>query len=299
MTDALNAPRFVIRPALPLDTDDVLEFTRHTWEGDDYIPYVWHDWLVDLDGFMIVAEYFDHAVGLGRLTCLAPGQWWLEGLRVNPEFEGRGIGSRLNDYLINHWLEHGDGILRLATDSFRSKVHHLCERSGFTKVGECTAFLAPVLPDETNTFTLIPEGDILTAVDFAKRSPSLQLASGLMDLGWRHVAPNEKTLAEAVGKRTAYWWRGQEGLLTIWEDKDPQDKQTLLVGLAACKVEMLTELLLDFRRLAAAEGYSSAAWFAPLLPDPLPALEAAGFKQDWDSIIVLYEKKHPQKKTAS
>jgi len=46
--------RLVCRPALPKDTPDVLELTRTIWDGHDYLPAVWDDWLRDYDGMLAV-----------------------------------------------------------------------------------------------------------------------------------------------------------------------------------------------------------------------------------------------------
>jgi hypothetical protein len=34
-------------------------------------------------------------------------------------------------------------------------------------------------------------------------------------------------------------------------------------------------------------------WNAPRNPELLPSLEKAGFKQWWDEVLFLFEKKHP------
>jgi hypothetical protein len=57
MLHSFSEPRVVIRPALPLDREAVLEFCKFIWDGHDYIPDVWDDWMADPSGEMFVAEY--------------------------------------------------------------------------------------------------------------------------------------------------------------------------------------------------------------------------------------------------
>src|SRR5512143_2783104 len=95
---SFSKPCVVIRPALPADKESVLEFCKHIWDGEDYIAFVWDWWLADASGEMFVAEYAGNAVGLARLTHLAPGQWWLEGFRVDPQHLDKHIGSQLHNY---------------------------------------------------------------------------------------------------------------------------------------------------------------------------------------------------------
>ncbi len=72
------------RPARPSDTDDVMALTKTIWDGGDYIPIVWQDWLADRLGLLAVAEWEGRAVGVGKLTCITPESWWMEGLRTDP-----------------------------------------------------------------------------------------------------------------------------------------------------------------------------------------------------------------------
>jgi GNAT superfamily N-acetyltransferase len=137
----------VCRPARQSDTADVLELTRTIWNGHDYVPDVWEDWLADPEGLLAVAEYQGRVLGLGKLTRLSSDDWWFEGLRVHPEYQGRGVASQVNDYLLAHWLRIGDGALRLATNSERVQVHHMCQRNGFTKIAEFTWYVAPSIAE--------------------------------------------------------------------------------------------------------------------------------------------------------
>jgi GNAT superfamily N-acetyltransferase len=122
----------VCRPALPKDTADVMALTREIWNGNDYIPYVWAEWLADPEGLLAVAEYGGRVVGLAHLSSKGSGEWWLQGLRVHPALQGRGIASRLHGYILDTWQRNPGKVLRLATSSARLPVHHLCQRTGFT-----------------------------------------------------------------------------------------------------------------------------------------------------------------------
>ena len=81
-----------------------------------------------------------HVVGIAKVSPVFPGQWWLHGLRVDPDHQGLKIGSHLHDYSNAWWLRHGDGVIRLLTSTQRVQVHHLCERTGYTRVGEIAQY---------------------------------------------------------------------------------------------------------------------------------------------------------------
>ena len=288
-----NIARLVCRPALPMDTSQVLELSSHIWEGHDYLPSVWQAWLADPDGLLCVAVYGSRIAGVGKLTRLSPAQWWLEGLRVHPDFEGRGVASHINDYLLAYWLQHSEGFIRLTTSSERVKVHRMSAHRGFIKVGEYSVYGAPVLDEPVSSFTAVLPEEIPAALEFIRQSPVLKLLNGLMDHGWRWGEPSMEGLTKPVRAGDAWWWQGRHGLLTYWNDEDENRKYPVL-HLLACSLEAMPELLLDFRRLAVERGYDHVEWNVPLNTELLQILEKTGFKRWWDEVLFLFEKEHPK-----
>lgn len=283
-------PRLVCRPALPMDTAAVMELTKNVWGGHDYVPYVWADWLADPAGLLAVVELGGVVVGLGKLSALGEGEWWLEGLRTHPDYEGQGIASHLYDYIMGVWEQTGGQVVRLVTASFRVKVHHLCQRGGFVKLGEYINLSAPVLTGEAHRFTPLAEADCTEALAFALQCETTTLVHGLMDLGWRYGRLSAARLAEAARRGRAWWWQGRRGLLTFWLDDDEEGVFYPIIELLACDRDDLAQCLHDFRRLAAASGYGKTAWAAPLHPGLEAVYLSAGFQRQWEHEIWLYEK---------
>jgi GNAT superfamily N-acetyltransferase len=286
--------RVAIRPALPMDTAAVMELSGHIWEGEDYIPLVWNDWLADPHGLLAVAECGGRAVGLIKLTRLSDQDWWLEGLRVHPQYAGRKIASRLHDYIVDVWQNRWNGALRLVTPSFRYEVHHLSERTGFKRVMEAAPFKAAAVPGQPAPFTPLEAGEIPAALEFAGQSRLPAFSAGLIDLGWSWAPLRRDFLQAAIANRLAFWWRAREGLLLLWEDEDEQDRARKIpfISSIACPLEKLSACLGDFRRLSASLGYQDAEWNVPLRAELLPALEEAGYIRNWEDSLFIYEKDH-------
>jgi GNAT superfamily N-acetyltransferase len=280
----------VCRPALPQDTPDVMELTRTIWEGEDYVPSVWAEWLADPHGMLVVAQYGKSVVGLCRLSRLGPGEWWLQGLRVHPEYEKRGIASHLHEYTLAAWQREGDGVLRLATASFRAPVQHLCERTGFKKTAEFTPFMAAALPDQGTGFTLMDESNANNALEFIHRGDPNRLTSELMDTSWEWVSITQERVAEAARQGLVWRWQGGEGVLAARID---EEDAALVVSLLSCPLQDLPACLLDFRRLAKSLGFDRAGWYPPLGIGLEAMLESAGYQRVWDASVYLYEKHHP------
>jgi GNAT superfamily N-acetyltransferase len=284
-----------IRPARESDKAGMLEVTKNIWDGNDYLPYVWDEWLADTEGELCVAEIGDRMVGLGKLSHLGWGNWWMEGMRVQPEYQGRGISSQLHEYLHNFWLEHGNGFVRLTTSSKRLPIHHLCERFGFSKINERSFFVASLLLDNTAEalpFQLLTSPELPDALDFLQNSPTLRFSCGLIDLGWRYAVPRLEYLQKLLDDGRLWWWQERKGLLGFWEDDDEDVKMPSLCFLSST-VEDAAALLLDYRRLAGSTGYTKAAWMAPLYPEIESALNQSGFERDWDDSLFLYVREHP------
>jgi ribosomal protein S18 acetylase RimI-like enzyme len=290
--------RLLCRPALPKDTPEVMELTRTIWEGNDYVPGVWQAWLADQQGLLAVAEYGGRVVGLAKLTQIDKEEWWLEGLRVHPDFEGQRIASHLNDYLMEHWKRNYQGVIRLATGSHRLQVQHLCDRNGFTKIAEFTPFVASVLEgltlaEQSSIFTTLKESEMQEALQFFQENPAFSWAPSLMDLCWQWASPSTKLFKEFIESKNAWWWRDKTGLLLLSEDREEKLYPLPIISLLACPVDRLVAALQDYRKLAAILGYSKATWVAPLKSGIEDSLSAAGFQRDWELSVYIYEKRIP------
>jgi len=294
MPQTFSSPVVVCRPALPTDRSDVFEFTKFIWDGHDYVQYAWDEWLADPVGILAVAEYGGHCVGIAKVSLSAPGQWWLQGFRVDPKFQGLKIGSHIHTYIDDWWLEHGDGVARLMTSSLRVKVHHLCEKLGYTKILEVKELEVNALDEPCDSFHPVRADEIRLALKFAQDSPTMKLGHGLLDMGWDALQPTEDILASIQQRGLAFWWREREGLLLAWDDEN-EEGAVLGLGLPACSMELLPELLLDVRRLAAQQGRVGVFWIAPLTAEILSVAKAAGYLHHREHSGYLYEKRYPTK----
>jgi len=295
MDQTFASPQVVCRPALPRDAADVLEFCKGIWDGQDYIQYVWDEWLADARGLLVTAEYGGRAVGISKITFISQGQWWFEGFRVDPKLQGLKIGSHLHEYVDRWWLEHGDGYARLMTSCRRVKVHHLCEKFGYHKIADVVInYVSAALDGPIDAFQPATPDEVNAVLEFAFKSPILKM-TGLMDDFWRQVKPNEILLGEFIRARRAFWWRGGDGLLLTWarDNDDDEEAKALGISLPACPIEILPELLFDIRHLAASRGCKQVLWVAPVNDSVEDALTTAGFYPDQDDIAFVYEKKHP------
>ncbi len=281
-----------------MDTPDVMELTRTIWDGHDYVPSVWDEWLRDYEGLLAVAEYGGRVVGLVKLTRLSPGEWWLEGLRVHPDYEGRGIANRLHDYAMDYWQKHGTGMIRLVTASFRKAVHRISERTGFERTGEYTVFAAAANQGETGMFTPITPAETGRMLEYVQSQKWPGMPGGLMDLGWQWAWPSSERFEQAIERGTLWWWGrktgAREAVLLARQGEDDEAGEALILSMIACRLDAMAACLQDFRLLAGSMGQEKAAWFAPLGVGLEPVLRAAGYQREWEDSLYVFEKSDPE-----
>src|ERR1700738_640396 len=96
-----------LRPVRPADRERILEISRDVWEGRDYIPRVFDEWISDSGAAFQAAEVDGVVVGLQRLRPYAPGLIWQEGLRVASDQRRRGLAREMLESAIAEAKEQG------------------------------------------------------------------------------------------------------------------------------------------------------------------------------------------------
>lgn len=289
---SMKEPPILIRPAWESDKADMLELTAHMWEGHDYIPKVWSDWLADREGLLAAAEVESQLVGLGKLTLLGPQEWWLEGLRVHPKYQGLKIGSQLTEHLIGQWKLRGGGVIRLATSSERIQVHHLCGRLGFRRVEVCRVMAAVPAEHGDCGFQLITGAEAKEVIALSRGKSTAWGTPGLVNDSWRWSTLTEDRLIGFIRRHRAWWWQDRSAAVLTY-DSDYEDQPSMEVAALLTPIEKISPLLRQLRVLAKQQEVRRVAWVMPNLPHVLEAAKRAGFTQQWDAQLWIFEHSNP------
>ena len=84
-----------LRPMRAADRERVVEISRDIWDGHDYLPRVFDEWLADAGAAFQAAEVDGVVVGVQRLRPIAPGLVWYEGLRVASTHRRQGVARAM------------------------------------------------------------------------------------------------------------------------------------------------------------------------------------------------------------
>jgi GNAT superfamily N-acetyltransferase len=128
----LATPELTLRPMRAADRERVNEISRDIWDGHDYLPRVFDDWLGDAGAAFQAAELEGVVVGVQRLRPFAPGLVWYEALRVVSTHRRQGIARGMLASAIADAKEQGFREMRLGTGN--ADAVPLFESMGFRRL---------------------------------------------------------------------------------------------------------------------------------------------------------------------
>lgn len=284
----------IIRPARPEDRPAMERITAHTWDDGDYLPQVWDEWLADESGELTVGEWGGPGgpvVAISKITAQPEGQVWLEGMRVDPDYRERGIASRFLQYNLEYARSHGARVVRLATSSHNTPVHHMVAHQGMEQVGAYAIWVAEPLPGGPQPAFLAPQ-NAAQVDEFLQNSSVLAYTHGLFTRDWAAEELSAGQVAEFLEKRQVVAERTAEGQLSamIVLFAEPGDEE-MWIGFADGQPPALTKLATAIRAHAAqAAGVETIRMMIPAVDWLREAFHAAGYDRgDWDGELWVFE----------
>lgn len=283
-----SSPPVLCRPALPQDEEEALTFLDAAWEGEDYVPERWAEWMWEEPGLLAVALRQGQVVGLGHLLDMGEGEAWLEGLRVHPDRRSQGIGSHLHDYFVAQWEHSGLGVVRLATHLERDAVHAMCARTAFERRFMCVLASGQPLSDSGPTLTEMDPGSLQDWIDRLRQSERLHALSGLIDYGWRFAEPSYERLRR-LHDLVLLEPEGLPGQIAVRE-RIPSRVEAHVVVMAVPSQHLIA-VLEAARRWIFQRGMERLNWLAPKAGEIAGLAEAAGYAFDPAQTLVIYERR--------
>ena len=282
----------VIRPARTEDRAALEAMAAQIWEGEDYLPRVFDKWLADPHGGFFVAELHGQVIGSAKISRLAEGEWWLQGLRVDPAFQGQGIGRVLHHFLTNQVRQYGAGEVRFSTASVNKAVHRLAAETGFRRELVCVILHAPALAAPPQGWRALRADDLPRVWAWLQRSAHFERARRSLEWNWTFYRITQPLLAERLAAGLVYGWQPENaetlgGVLVLNPAKASDDAPSAAkIGYLDVPDEALRDAARDTRRLAGALGRARVRIKPP--KTQLAAFERAGFTREWDAEVWLY-----------
>ncbi len=193
----------IIREAKPADRPFIEEIAKLTWDGEDYLARVFDEWVKD--GGFYVLELEGKVIGTAKLTLLPGKVGWMEGLRVHPDYRGRGFGRMIHNFIVGRGKELAEegkiDALEFATYFLNRESIAMARKDGFSvmaKFFNLGARVEDFRPEEPEPVKLEME----------------DLTLGIIPLGWKFVHRSEEALEWLRKKGKAYEVGGFKFLAT-------------------------------------------------------------------------------------
>ena len=278
----------VIRPVRPADRERVIELCRDIWDGHDYVPRVFDDWVSDSGSAFQAIELDGTVVGLQRMRPYATGLLWYEGLRVASSHRREGLARHMLQSAIAEAREQNFREVRLATGN--PAAAKLFEEVGFVRLQDDRWWKG--MRVEGGESARIPgpsEADQLWAA--IASSPGIELWGGVTAdfRGAQDVGAKELSRLAGIGMlRSGPGGRAIVGLREPWGNN-------LAVAFVAGKGGALRDLLLALRFEADADGLDDVTVALPRNHPAGDDLRASGydFANDDDTSYVYGLKLSP------
>ena len=309
-----------VRPAMPADREAVLALGGEGREAGAVTAARWDAWLADERGALLVAVLGGRPVGLIHMRLMSVDTGWLEGLRVDPAYRGRGVGRTLLSRALAAADERGVAIVRQFVAPDDAVCQRLLKRFGFAHIAEVERYAAPALEEEEETGPAIEEeADVAWVEDQADALEEGDEPGGRRltladeeDLGrieeWlehSNLAPfNDgfEFLGDGARKLVepalrAYLRAGRIWLLEEWEtiqalavalEGEGAEADTLEVRYIDGSAEGISRLALVLREVAAERELASVALWLPHLLILRDAMDGAGYALASDGPLWIF-----------
>jgi GNAT superfamily N-acetyltransferase len=206
---------FIFRDALPEDREEIMALADAASEGGDYVHWVFERWVSDPGGrFLAVVDAESGRIAaIDKLTMLSPREGWFEGLRVHPDFRGRGLYTQIERHMIREARRLGARVIRFLTRTDNYPVHRNAFRHGFDmrlvvrgwtwSSPDETSSKSP-LTEQSETVPLRPASQDEASILYGwwKRTEPGHATGGLLNRGWSfsETSPEEWEARAASGE---------------------------------------------------------------------------------------------------
>lgn len=291
-----------IRLAVPMDRAGMEAIAAQTWDGNDYLPTVLDEWFNDPDGAFNVITYQEQIVCLGKLTKLGAGEWWMEGLRVHPDFQGRGLARIMHHYMVAQVRQMGSGIVRFATANDNYAVNLLANETGFQSVGAYTFYKAEVLPDMQPTWWQLQLQEVNKVEAWLNQSALFSDMQHSFESHWKWQLATTDYLSNRLEAGHVYGWNPSgdktslQGILVVNPPRQNfkyDEENRVRLGFVDADESNRQAIWHAARGLAAALGYSLVQIHLYDAPAYVNAVEASGWiyaRDDNDFRAILYSR---------
>lgn len=189
-----NKLEIAFRPGRVADLPQVREVCQDVWNGNDYLPWVWEEWLSKPNYHIFVLEKEGQLVALYGLT-VQIGKLhrvgWIRGVRVATAYKRQGLAALIIEHALAESKARGLDRVRYATGEANKPMHKLADRYGFQYVATYADLTIPAYTQSASLHEVIGQAvrplrtyEFETAWEFIQNAPTWRETRGLHCVFW-------------------------------------------------------------------------------------------------------------------
>lgn len=240
-----------------------MAMSKMIWGGSDYLPLIWDKWLADDKGVLLTATLDGLPVGVSKVSVLAPGEIWLEGLRLHPDLHGKGLVKQINRIGFREAMKLNPKSIRYSTGAGNAASRHLGELRGFWMVARANWLWGKSLPGKPRLGRPAGPSELDSVRRYVAASECFEASGGLCPRGWKFPALTDRRIRSLIRQARVLVAGGRRDIegIAIYDIGEIDDDVCL--GYLDGSDEVMAELARDVRRVARSMGHDEASAMLP------------------------------------
>lgn len=277
-------PREVIglRSAGPADRARVNEICGEV-KAEEELPLHFDNWIDAEDGNFMVAEVDGRVAAMHRVVPAIDGVIWYEGLRVAPEFRGRGLGRIMVEMAVTAAKRRGHAEMRLHAGL---ECGPFFQSLGFTPVVQVARWDADPSRKGSLPMVLAPEHSDV-ALGWLCQDEAFIRYPGLNPVFGRSAAGDRRNVNTLAREGVLHFCGEVPAFAAV---RHGESDEPLRVTFLAGGGDSMYDLLRGIRHQAQVEGMERVRVVAPTDHPCGPELGAAGFAVRDDFRLTVYSR---------
>jgi N-acetylglutamate synthase-like GNAT family acetyltransferase len=192
----------ILRKAKLSDKKDIIKISDATWEGHDYLKNIFEKWVEEENSDFSVLEKDDRVIGTIKLTYLQDKEYWLEGLRIHPDYQGNGYAKYLTEEYLKKIRTFDFDLVSMAT-FYTSKSVDIVKKYGFRLLNSLKIYRI----EEMKKIQDAPNYEIIkdyNEIMFILDSEQLKKRKGYLTFDWTAIKASEELIKELVKRKEVF-----------------------------------------------------------------------------------------------
>ena len=267
----------------PEDREQVLELSKGIWQGHDYLPEVFDDWVKER-GFYCLRDDEGNIVALDKYTWHENGILWLEGYRVHPKHQGKGYGWKMARAMSSITGKLDWKAVRFMTAEANEVSIHIGRKMGFRPFAYYTYLYADDLKEQ-DVSGIEAIDDPERAMDIVKATAEFGINREQYLAMWTAHDITE-SLIERETKAGHAFVKGRS--IAFFYPYEPT--KTMSMAFIGGKTEEMKDLIRYGMNLTLSKGYGRLT-VKSASEDAIKAAKMAGMKESDIGMAMVWEKK--------